>query len=54
MIHNLHNQQDIVSVLSVMSLNSDTNRPFSQAMLERGLKDIHFKVKPNQTAKVQV
>lgn len=36
-----------------LCINPDTKRPYPISIIEKGLKDIHFSVKPNRSAKQQ-
>ena len=46
--------RDVATVVSDMSVNPDTRRPYPTTLIERALRDIHFSVKPTKTAKQQV
>ena len=35
-------------------VNTETKRPYPVTMIEKAMKDLHFSVKPNQSAKQQV
>lgn len=54
-----HVQQDsmlkeIATAVSEMCVNPETKRPYTVTLIEKGMKDIHFAVKPNRNAKQQV
>jgi ribosome maturation protein SDO1 len=36
-----------------LCINPDTKRPYPISIIEKGLKDIHFSVKPNKNTKQQ-
>lgn len=36
-----------------LCINPDTKRPYPTSIIEKGLKDIHFSVKPNRNSKQQ-
>lgn len=36
------------------SVNPETQRPYTVGMIERFMKEVHFKVDPNRSAKQQV
>eukprot|EP00003_Mantamonas_plastica_P001334 TRINITY_DN10960_c0_g1_i1.p1 TRINITY_DN10960_c0_g1~~TRINITY_DN10960_c0_g1_i1.p1 ORF type:complete len:152 (+),score=65.56 TRINITY_DN10960_c0_g1_i1:150-605(+) len=45
--------KDICTIVADKCVNSDTDRPFTVTMIERALKDIHFNVNVNKSAKSQ-
>lgn len=45
--------KDVASVLVQKCVNPETNRPYTNTMLERALKDAHFAVDPKRSAKQQ-
>lgn len=45
--------KDVASVLVEKCVNPETNRPYTNTMLERALKDAHFAVDPKRSAKQQ-
>ncbi|KAK6638384.1 hypothetical protein RUM44_008813 [Polyplax serrata] len=53
-----HNQldslfKDIATTVSEKCVNPNTKRPYPVSMIEKAMKDIHFSVKPNRSAKQQ-
>lgn len=45
--------RDIATTVANLTVNSDTKRPYTVGVIERGMKDIHFSVKPNRSTKQQ-
>ncbi len=45
--------KDVASVLVEKCVNPETNRPYTNTMLERALRDAHFAVDPKRSAKQQ-
>ena len=45
--------KDVVSILVDKCVNPETNRPYTNTMLERALRDAHFAVDPKHSAKQQ-
>lgn len=48
-----HLFKDVAGVLAEKCINPTTSRPYTLSMLERALRDIHFSVDPNTSAKQQ-
>jgi ribosome maturation protein SDO1 len=46
--------RDIASVVAEKCVDSETKRPLTVSMVERAMKDCHYSVKPNKSAKQQV
>eukprot|EP00743_Colponemidia_sp_Colp-15_P002095 GILK01002272.1.p1 GENE.GILK01002272.1~~GILK01002272.1.p1 ORF type:complete len:355 (+),score=71.65 GILK01002272.1:51-1115(+) len=44
---------DVATLVAQKCINPDTQRPFTVALIERTLRELHFTVKLNQTAKQQ-
>lgn len=54
-----HVQQDsmlkeIATAVADKCVNPESKRPYTVTLIEKGMKDIHFAVKPNRNAKQQV
>jgi hypothetical protein len=45
--------RDVAGVLAEKCINPDNGRPYTMALLERALKDVHFNVDPKRSAKQQ-
>jgi len=45
--------KDIANVVADKTINPETKRPYTVSIIERSMKDIHFSIKPNQSAKQQ-
>lgn len=45
--------KDVAGVLVEKCVNPETGRPYTLALLERALKDVHFNVDPKRSAKQQ-
>jgi hypothetical protein len=45
--------RDVAGVLAEKCVNPDSGRPYTLALLERALKDVHFNVDPKRSAKQQ-
>ncbi|XP_024133468.1 ribosome maturation protein SBDS [Oryzias melastigma] len=45
--------RDIATTVADKCVNPDTKRPYPVSMIERAMKDIHYSVKPNKSAKQQ-
>jgi len=53
-----HTQQestfkDIANIVADKTVNPDTKRPYPVSIIEKSMKDIHFSMKPNRSAKQQ-
>lgn len=46
--------RDIATTVADKCVNPETKRPYPVSMIERAMKDIHYSVKPNKSAKQQV
>ena len=46
--------KEIATIVAEKCVNPDTKRPYPVTMIEKGMKDIHYSVKPNKSAKQQV
>lgn len=46
--------KDIANIVAEKCVNPDTRRPYPVSMIERAMHDIHYAVKPTQSAKQQV
>jgi ribosome maturation protein SDO1 len=46
--------RDIATIVMDKSVNPETQRPYTVGMIERFMKEVHFKVDPNRSAKQQV
>lgn len=46
--------KDIATTVADKTVNPETKRPYTVGVIERAMKDIHFSVKPNRSAKQQV
>lgn len=46
--------RDIATIVADKCVNPDTKRPYTVSLIERGMKDIHYSVKPNKSTKQQV
>ena len=45
--------KQVATRIAKMAVNPNTKRPYTVSMIEKCLKEIHYAVKPNQTAKQQ-
>ncbi|GAV05668.1 hypothetical protein RvY_15763 [Ramazzottius varieornatus] len=45
--------KEIATIVAEKCVNPDTKRPYPVTMIEKGMKDIHYSVKPNKSAKQQ-
>lgn len=45
--------KDIATTVAEKCVNPETKRPYPVSMIEKAMKDIHFSVKPNRSAKQQ-
>jgi len=45
--------KDVANTIAGLCINPDTKRPYPNSIIEKGLKDIHFSVKPNRNSKQQ-
>lgn len=45
--------KDIANIVADKTVNPDTKRPYPVSIIEKSMKDIHYSVKPNRTAKQQ-
>ena len=45
--------KDIATTVAEKCVNPETKRPYTVSMIEKAMKDIHFSVKPNRSAKQQ-
>lgn len=45
--------KDIATIVADKCVNPETKRPYPVTMIEKGMKDIHFSVKPNRNSKQQ-
>jgi len=45
--------KDVANTIAGLCINPDTKRPYPNSIIEKGLKDIHFSVKPNRNPKQQ-
>lgn len=45
--------KDIANIVADKTINPETKRPYPVSIIEKSMKDIHFSVKPNRTAKQQ-
>ncbi|RVE65133.1 hypothetical protein OJAV_G00133630, partial [Oryzias javanicus] len=45
--------RDIATTVADKCVNPDTKRPYPVSLIERAMKDIHYSVKPNKSAKQQ-
>ncbi|XP_003747318.1 ribosome maturation protein SBDS [Galendromus occidentalis] len=45
--------KDIANIVADKTVNPETKRPYPVSIIEKSMKDIHFSVKPNRTAKQQ-
>ncbi len=45
------NHKKYTFLFSGLCINPETKRPYPISIIEKGLKDIHFSVKPNRSAK---
>eukprot|EP01137_Pigoraptor_chileana_P018992 Opistho-2@79368 len=45
--------KEIATIVVDMCVNPDTKRPYSVTMIEKAIKDMHYSIKPNRTAKQQ-
>jgi ribosome maturation protein SDO1 len=45
--------KDVASVLTEKCINPDSGRPYTLALIERALRDVHFSVDPKRSAKQQ-
>lgn len=45
--------KDIANIVADKTVNPNTKRPYPVSIIEKSMKDIHFSVKPNRTAKQQ-
>ncbi|XP_021954701.1 ribosome maturation protein SBDS [Folsomia candida] len=43
--------KDVANTIAGLCVNPETKRPYPISIIEKGLKDIHFSVKPNRSAK---
>ena len=46
--------RDIATIVADKSVNPDTKRPYTVGVIERAMRDTHYAVKPNKSAKQQV
>ena len=46
--------RDIATIVADKCVNPETKRPYTVGIIERGMKDIHFSVKPTRSTKQQV
>ena len=46
--------KEIATIVAEKCVNPDTKRPYPVSMIETGMKDIHYSVKPNKSSKQQV
>ena len=53
--HNLEQQfREIVTMVTEMCVNPDTQRPYPYGIIETAMKEAHYSVKPNRNTKQQV
>ena len=45
---------EIAVIVADKCVNTETKRPYPVTMIEKAMHDLHFSVKPNQSAKQQV
>jgi len=45
--------KEIATIVAEKCVNPDTKRPYPVSMIEKGMKDIHYSVKPNKSSKQQ-
>ncbi|WIA33728.1 hypothetical protein OEZ86_006845 [Tetradesmus obliquus] len=45
--------KDVASILADKTVNPETGRPYTNTMLERALRDVHFNMDPKRSAKQQ-
>ena len=45
--------KDIANIVADKTVNPETKRPYPVSIIEKSMKDIHYSVKPNRTAKQQ-
>ncbi|XP_077995266.1 ribosome maturation protein SBDS-like [Glandiceps talaboti] len=45
--------RDIATIVAEKCVNPETKRPYTVGLIERGMKDLHFSVKPNRSTKQQ-
>uniref|UniRef100_A0A383WNC8 SBDS family rRNA metabolism protein n=1 Tax=Tetradesmus obliquus TaxID=3088 RepID=A0A383WNC8_TETOB len=45
--------KDVASILADKTVNPETGRPYTNTMLERALRDVHFNIDPKRSAKQQ-
>jgi ribosome maturation protein SDO1 len=45
--------KDVASILADKTINPETSRPYTNTMLERALRDVHFNPDPKRSAKQQ-
>ncbi|OQV22135.1 Ribosome maturation protein SBDS [Hypsibius exemplaris] len=45
--------KEIATIVAEKCVNPDTKRPYPVSMIETGMKDIHYSVKPNKSSKQQ-
>jgi ribosome maturation protein SDO1 len=45
--------KDVASILADKTVNPETSRPYTNTMLERALRDVHFNPDPKRSAKQQ-
>ncbi|KAF6252326.1 SBDS protein C-terminal domain-containing protein [Scenedesmus sp. NREL 46B-D3] len=45
--------KDVASILADKTINPETSRPYTNTMLERALRDVHFNADPKRSAKQQ-
>lgn len=43
--------KEVATTIADMCVNPETKRPYTISMIEKGLKEIHFSIKPNRTSK---
>jgi len=43
--------KDVANTIAGLCVNPETKRPYPISIIEKGLKDVHFSVKPNRSAK---
>ncbi|KHN86849.1 Ribosome maturation protein SBDS [Toxocara canis] len=45
--------KEVANIIANMCVNPETKRPYSLAVIEKALHDLHFSLKPNRSAKQQ-
>jgi ribosome maturation protein SDO1 len=53
--HQLDNTyKEIATIVADKCVNPETKRPYTVSLIEQSMKDIHFSINPNKSAKQQV